>query len=101
MAEQAMSEELKKKVAWSADGDGPLAVVRPSKPDVALALAKAALSSQNPEALESLPIELCGPYTFAGWLCREDPSKLLDENGAECDTVQPGDSLVTLGERTS
>ena len=96
-----MSEELKKKVAWSADGDGPLAVVRPAKPEVAVALAKAALASQNASALEHLPHDLCGPYTFAGWLCKADPSKLLDNDGKECGSVEPGDSFITIGNEPS
>jgi hypothetical protein len=98
---EVMDEELKKKVAWSADGGGPLACMRPAKPEVAIALARAALSSQDSSAIEHLLEALCGPYTFAGWLCKADPNKLLDNEGKEVDEVKPGDTFVTFGEKPS
>jgi len=87
----------KHKIATSSDDGRPLAVLRPAKPDVAMALVKAALSSGNPSLFEEgLPEKECGPYTFVGWLASTPGGILVDGEGNEVGHTQAGDSFVTL-----
>jgi hypothetical protein len=94
---ETFMSEKRWSIATSSDDGRPLAVFRPAKPDVAIAFAKAALSSQNTEIFEGLPEKECGPYTFVGWMAAgSDEGILVDGEGNEVGRSQPGDSFVTL-----
>jgi hypothetical protein len=75
----------------AADGEC-LAVVRPQRPELAIAIANVALAKQDTTVLEQLPDD---DYTFVGWLSA-DGTRVLDEEGRAVGELQRGDSLVTL-----
>jgi hypothetical protein len=88
---------VKYRIALSQSDGRPLAVMRPAKPHVAVALAKAALASKNTSLFEGLPTKECGPYTFVGWLAADSPEGILvDQEGCEIGRTLPGDSFVTV-----
>jgi len=79
--------------AYASDGKR-LAVARPNRPDLAIAIAHAALRTQDSDPLNDLPLS-GDDYTFAGWLSA-DGKRLLDEEGKPIGEIQRGDSLVTM-----
>ena len=77
--------------AYAADGQR-LAVVRPKRPAVALAVAQVALRSQDRAMLSDLPGD---DYTLVGWL-GADGASVVDDEGRDIDTLQRGDSFVSF-----
>jgi len=74
-------------------GDGlRIAIVRPGRPDVAIAVSAAALRNQEAKLLEGLPDD---EYTFVGWLSANG-KRIIDEHGKDLGAPQRGDSLVTF-----
>lgn len=69
-----------------------LAIVRPKRPEVAMAVGQAALKNQRGELLEQLPDD---DYTFVGWLAA-DGKRVIDDDGRDLGVPQRGDSLVTF-----
>ncbi len=69
-----------------------LAVVRPKRPKLAIAIAEIALATQDQSVLEQLPDD---DYTFVGWLSANG-KQVLDDQGRGIDELQRGDSLVSL-----
>jgi hypothetical protein len=58
-----------------------IAVIRPDKAELALAIAAVALKKNDGELLDHLP-DLVGGYTFAGWLSAEGhPQFIVDDQG--------------------
>lgn len=82
--------------AYAEDGER-LAVVRPKRPEVAIAIAHIAMHKQDGSVLEELPGE---DYTFAGWLSA-DGKHLLDTEGKTVGEPQRGDSLITFKNATN
>lgn len=85
------------------DADGcDLLVIRPSRPAVALALAKVALDHNDPALLDRLPLEVetaGATYTFVGYLLRS--GEIADATGNVIEpNPQPGDSFVTRVENS-
>lgn len=75
----------------------PLMVIRPSMPKLALALAKKALGSRDPRALEKVALKVeqaGGRYTFVGYLANGKP-RVLDWDGNDLGATESGDSFVT------
>lgn len=77
--------------AYAADGE-QLAVARPRRPAVALAVAQVALQHQDEPILSKLPDD---DYTVMGWLAADGMS-VVDDDGDRIGELQPGDSLVSL-----
>jgi hypothetical protein len=77
--------------AYAADGE-QLAVARPRRPAVALAVAHVALQHQAESFLRELPDD---DYTVVGWLAA-DGASVVDDDGNRTGKLQPGDSLVSL-----
>lgn len=74
----------------------PMLVMRPDKPELAVALAETAAKNQDRSLFAKIP-EIVSGYTFIGYLA-EGGRKILD---AECNVIgepQPGDSFVTNSE---
>jgi hypothetical protein len=85
----------------------PMAVIRPSDPKLALALAETALKEQNSDLLADLPsiVEESGAeYTLVGYAAhrlgslKEPKACIVDEKKNYVGELQPGDSFVTLRE---
>ena len=82
----------------------PLAVIRPQNPAFAIALAEIALKKQDTTLFANLPEEI-GHYTFVGWVATYKANVLqgyiIDKDGWIIDKLQPGDSFVTLNDRSN
>jgi hypothetical protein len=74
-------------------------VIRPDKPEIPLALAKAAEASQDKALMANLPAiaESQGvQYFYVGLLARRGKEMLIiDDNGHYIGKMQPGDSMVS------
>ena len=94
---------LANRVARAPDGHTYLAVIRPDKPEIPLAIAKEAAEQNDGLRIDNLPMEAETKgvsYTFAGWLC-VDGEHVLDDDGQDIDKMQPGDSIISFKGRQS
>jgi hypothetical protein len=77
-----------------------MAVLRPDKPSVALAMAGIALAHNETDLFARLPEsvqEITSGYRFMGWLAIGGRD-ILDHDGTEIGHPLPGDSFVTFNE---
>ncbi len=70
----------------------PVVVMRPAKPELARRLAIELLGSADPDALDKVVTEQCGPYDRRGYL--GDGGVVVDANANVLEHVHVGDSLV-------
>jgi hypothetical protein len=83
------------------DHGQPLVVLRPDKPEIALAISKEALATNDVKRLDNLLTEAESKgvqYTFAGWLA-VGGKDVIDKDGKIIDHTKPGDSFVTIAEK--
>lgn len=82
----------------------PLAVIRPDRVDLALALAKAAADNNNAELFQKIPqhvIDAGGTYTVVGLMAyrlyslKTPKNCIVDEKKQYVGEIEPGDSFVT------
>ncbi len=77
----------------------PTMVMRPRDPEKAIRIAKECAEQNDTERLANLMEEVGWPYLFVGYLSQS--GSVVDEKGNVVDTMQPGDSLMTLGDKPS
>lgn len=83
------------------DDEGyPIAVLRPTKPALAVALAKTAAAKNDKALFDQIP-EAVGDYTMVGWLTKGPNPCVVDRDGHRIDDIQAGDSFVTLKDPVS
>lgn len=103
-----MKAEVLEKLHLREEDGVPLAVVRPSKPELAIEIARSTINTDKwEEACQRMNRE-CGPYLFVGYLgktpkftgalakhkARTFKTPVFDEDGTQVDTVAVGDSFV-------